>query len=295
MYNREILNNTKLPENLVVVGGGVIGLELAVFYAEIGCSVTVIEMLDSIGGAIDLDMAKMLKQTLSKKGIAFKLGAKVIEINDDSVSYELKGKEQKCDADLVLMSIGRKAVVDNIGLEEIGILLERGAVVTNSNCETNLKNIYAAGDVNGKSTLAHTAYREADVAVNNILGEIDFIDYDTIPSVIFTHPEAASIGLTKEQALEKGIDVLEAKLPMTYNGRFLAENDKGRGFCKVLIDKKTRMIIGAHMVGNGSSEIIFGVSIMMSEKIRIDDIENIVFPHPTVSEIFKDTVLSVLI
>lgn len=292
VYNREILSLNKIPENLVVVGGGVIGLELATFYAECGSNVTVIEMLDFIGGAMDSEMSKMLAQTLKKKKISIKTGSKVKEIKDASVVYEFKGKDVEIDADVVLMSIGRKASIFGIGLDELGVEMENGAVKTNAQCETNIKRLFAAGDVNGKLMLAHTAYREADVAINTILGKKDSMRYDTIPSVVYTHPEAASVGLTKEQADAKGLDVTEAKLPMTFNGRYLAEVDKGRGFCKVIINNNTETIVGAQMVGEGSSELIFGAAILMENKTKIEDIEKIVFPHPSLSEMLKDTILS---
>lgn len=292
VYNKAILEQKELPENLVVVGGGVIGLELATFYAECGSNVTVIEMLDIIGGPMDSEMSKMLAQTLKKKKIAIKTGSTVKEIKDSSVIYETNGKDVEVDADLVLMSIGRKPVTTGFGLEEVGVELDRGAIKTNKQCESNINRLFAAGDVNGKVMLAHTAYREADVVVNTILGRKDSVNYDTIPSVVFTHPEAASVGFTKEQAEDIGYDVIERKLPMTYNGRYLAEVDKGRGFCKVIINRATNTVIGAHMVGEGSSELVFGAAILIENKTKIDDIEKIVFPHPTLSEILKDTILS---
>ncbi len=293
VYNREILELKELPKNLVVVGGGVIGLELATFYAECGSNVTVIEMLDNIGGPMDKEMSKMLGQTLKKKKVTIKTGSMVKEIKDESVIYETKGKDVEIDADLVLMSIGRKPVSYGLGLEEIGVELDKGAVKTNKQCETNINRLFAAGDINGKVMLAHTAYREADVVINSILGRKDSVNYDTISSVVFTHPEAASVGYTKEQAIDIGYDVTEAKLPMTYNGRYLAEVDKGRGFCKVIMNNATDTIIGVHIIGEGASELIFGAAILIENKTRVEDIEKIVFPHPTLSEILKDTILSV--
>lgn len=292
VYNKEVLSVEKLPENFVVVGGGVIGLELATFFAECGSNVTVIEMLDSVGGPMDGEMSKMLAQSLKKKKISIKTGSMVKEIKDASVVYESKGKDFEVDADLVLMSIGRKACAENIGLEKLGVEVEKGCIKTDKHCETNINRLFAAGDVNGRVMLAHTAYREADVVVNNIMGTKDSVNYATIPSVVFTHPEAASVGYTKEQAEALGLDIVESKLPMTYNGRYLAEVDRGRGFCKVVINSATDTVVGAHMVGEGSSELIFGAAILIENRTKVEDIDKIVFPHPTLSEILKDTILS---
>jgi dihydrolipoamide dehydrogenase len=170
--------------------------------------------------------------------------------------------------------------------------LDGSGIRTDARGMTNVPGVYAAGDINGNSMLAHTAYREAEACVNNILGKTDEVRYDTIPSVIYTNPEAASIGETEESALKKGIDFELADIPMRMSGRYLAENEGGDGVCRILVDKGSRRLIGVHMAGNYSSEIIYGAAIMMETGMRVEDIRRIVFPHPTVGEVLREGMFS---
>jgi dihydrolipoamide dehydrogenase len=188
------------------------------------------------------------------------------------------------------MSVGRKPAVQDIGLENIGVEIERGAVKTDDRGKTNVPEVYAAGDVNGRYMLAHTAYREAEVCVNNMLGKRDIVRYHAIPSVIYTNPEVASVGETEESARQKGIEFEVAKVSMRYSGRYVAENEGGDGICKVLINKKYRNVIGVHMIGNYSSEIIYGAGLMIEAEMRVKDIKELVFPHPTVSEVIRECI-----
>jgi dihydrolipoamide dehydrogenase len=190
------------------------------------------------------------------------------------------------------MSIGRRAVTDGIGLENIGVETERGRIVTDIYCKTNVAGVYAAGDVNGTLMLAHVAYREAEVAINNILGKKDIMRYNAVPAVIYTNPEVGSVGETEETAKQKGIDFEVGKVPMLYSGRYLAENEGGNGICKILVDKKYRRIIGVQMLGNYASEIIYGAGLMIESEMRVDDIKELVFPHPSVSEIIREAIFS---
>jgi len=190
----------------------------------------------------------------------------------------------------VLLSIGRRAFTEGLGLETIGVETERGKIKTDDKGETNIAGVYATGDVNGFSMLAHTAYRETEVAINNILGKKDFMRYDAIPSVIYTNPEVAAVGETEESAKKKGIDFEVAKLSMMYSGRYVAENEGGDGIIKVLIDKKYRNIIGCHMIGYHSSEIIYGAGILIETQMRVADIKKLVFPHPSVCEIIREAI-----
>jgi dihydrolipoamide dehydrogenase len=288
LTNREILDLKEVPKNLAVIGGGVIGLEMASYFNSIGSKVTVIEMLEHIGGAVDREIAEILYKNYAKKGIDFKLGAKVTGIKSGSAEYEINGEKYQAEADKILISIGRRAATQNIGLENIGVLTERGAIVTDEYGRTNAANVYAAGDVNGKSMLAHTAYREGEVCINNILGRKDRIDYNTIPAVIYTNPEVACIGETTESVKQKGLKAEVHSFTLRYSGRYLAENDKGDGIVKIIIDSQNRNILGLHMIGNYSSEIIYGVAVMMETKLRVDDIQKIVFPHPTVCEVIRE-------
>lgn len=293
LTSREILELPEVPESLVIIGGGVIGLEMASYYNSAGSKVTIVEMLDHIAGEVDSQISSILLKNYQKAGITFQLSSRVTEIKEDGVVFKQDGHEETIKADKVLMSIGRKPVVAGFGLETLGVELENGAIKTDKTGKTNIPEVYAAGDVNGKSLLAHTAYREAEVCVNNMLGKKDVVRYHTIPSVIYTNPEVASIGETEQTATAKGIDFEMANLSMRYSGRYLAENEGGDGICKVLVDKKRRHIIGVHMIGNYASEIIYGANILMETEMKINDIKEIVFPHPTVSEILREAIFEV--
>ena len=227
-----------------------------------------------------------------KKGISFQLSSKVVEFTNDSVVYEHDGKTVTVPADRVLVSIGRRPVTQDIGLETIGVETERGYIKTDRNGLTNIPNVYAAGDVNGKIMLAHTAYREAEVCVNHMLGKKDVMRYEAIPSVIYTNPEVGSVGETEESAKQKGIDYKVSSITMKYSGRYVAENEGGEadGICKVLVEKKYNRIIGVHMIGNYASEIIWGAGLIVEAQMTVDDIKELVFPHPTVSEIIREAI-----
>lgn len=288
LTNREILDLQEIPSELAIVGGGVIGLEMASYFNSAGSKVTVIEMLDKIAGPTDSEISKILLKNYEKKGITFKLGAKVTQVTPNSVIYEKDGKTEEVSAGKVLLSIGRRASTQGIGLESINVMTERGAIVTDRFLKTNIPNVYAVGDVNGKSMLAHTAYREAEVAINNILGKKDIMRYSAIPAIIYTNPEVGSVGETEETAKAKGIDFETANITMKFSGRYVAENEGGDGICKVLVDKDTRRLIGCHMISNYASEIILSAGLMIETEMRVDDIKEIVFPHPTVCEIIRE-------
>ncbi|MBD3322343.1 MAG: dihydrolipoyl dehydrogenase [Chitinivibrionales bacterium] len=291
--NREILSVDHIPERFVVIGGGVIGLEIANFFAEVGSRVTVIELLPAIGGPVDIEIASALRKEMEKKEIEFKLDSKVVEIGEKSVVYEAEGKRETAAADIVLMSVGRRPVTRRLGFENLNLFIDRGAIRVDERGRTNVPGVWAAGDVNGMSMLAHTAYREGEVCINDILGKKDRMRYDAVPGVIYTHPEVATIGYTQQDAAEKGIPVTTAKLPMSYSGRYLAENEGGRGFCKVVVNSETRALIGVHMIGSICSEMIYGTAPMIENELRVEDVAELVFPHPTVSEIIKDTIRQV--
>lgn len=290
LTNREILDIPQVPDSLVIIGGGVIGLEMASYFNSAGSKVTIIEMLEHIGGSIDGEISQILLKNYQKKGIEFKLNSRVVEIREGAVVYERDGKREVVEADKVLMSVGRRPAVEGIGLENIGVEVEKGAIKVDDRGKTNVPEVYAAGDVNGRYMLAHTAYREAEVCVNNMLGKKDIVRYNAIPSVIYTNPEVVSVGETEESAKRKGIDFEVAKVSMRYSGRYVAENEGGDGICKVLINKKYRNVIGVHMIGNYSSEIIYGAGLMIEAEMRVKDIKELVFPHPTVSEVIRECI-----
>lgn len=290
LTNREILGMRSVPQSLVIIGGGIIGLEMASYFNSAGSKVTIIEMLDHIAGDTDKEISRILMKNYERKGVNFKLNSKVIEIKGNTVFYESNGQVNSIEAEKILVSVGRRPVVDGFGLENIGIEIEKGCIKTDERGKTNVPDVYAAGDVNGISMLAHTAYREAEVCVNNMLGRKDVVRYNSIPSVIYTNPEVASVGETEESAKLKGIDFDKSTISMRYSGRYVAENEQRDGICKVLIDKKYGRLIGVHMIGNYSSEIIYGAALMIEMEMRVKDIKEVVFPHPTVSEIIREAI-----
>lgn len=292
LTNREVLDLEEIPKSMVIVGGGVIGLEMASYYNSVGSEVTVIEMLDRIGGPIDLEISKLLLQDYEKKGITFNLKSKVVAFKDSSVVYEKDGKTQELSAEKVLVSIGRRADTQGLGLENIGVELNRGAIITDEFGRTNVVGVYAAGDVNGKSMLAHTAYREAEVCINNILGKKDVMRYDAIPAVIYTNPEVASVGETEESASAKNLDFESVKLSMRFSGRYVAENEGGNGICKVLRDKKTNRLLGVSLIGNYASELIYAAALMIETQMTVEDLKELVFPHPTVCEVIREALFA---
>ncbi len=291
--NREILDITTAPKKLIVIGGGVIGLEMASYFNSIGSQVVVVEMLNKIAGPTDDEISSILLKNYTAKGVEFKLGAKVVSVGKDSVTFEKDGKTIEEKADLCLVSIGRRAMTKDMGLENIGLALDRGAVVTDEYGKTNIPGVYACGDVNGKSMLAHTAYREGEVCINNILGKKDRVNYDAIPSVIYTNPEVASVGYTLDAAKKAGIDAAEYKLTLNYSGRYVAENNKGDGILKLVINKAHNTVIGVHTLGGYASEAIYGAAIMVEKEMRIEDAKKLVFPHPTVCEVLREALYEV--
>lgn len=289
MTNREILEITSIPDSLTIIGGGVIGMEFASFFNTMGCKVTVIEMLGEILGTTDSEISAMVRAEFSKKGIVFYLNSKVVEIKGNEVIFEKEGKLESVKSVMILMSVGRKPIIKGIGLEKLGVEVQRGAVKIDNKCRTNIPNVYAAGDITGFSLLAHTASREGEVAVNTICEKNDTMRYEAIPSIVYTNPEIACVGLTEEEAKSKNIKYIVRKLPMSYAGRFVAENEGKNGLVKILVGEKYNEVLGIHMIGNPCSELIFGAAIAIEMQMRLQDLEEVVFPHPTVSEILKET------
>ena len=290
LTNREILAMKERPQSLVVIGGGVIGMEFASFYNSLGTKVTVIEMLPEILGNNDFEISAMLRDIYTKKGIAFNLNAKVVKVDGNKVIFEKDGETHTVEGEKILLSVGRRAVTQGFGLENIGVELHRGGIKVDEKMRTNVPNVFAAGDVTGFSLLAHTASREGEVVVNNLTGRDDHMRYNAIPGVVYTNPEVAGVGETEESAKGKGIAYRVAKLPMAFSGRFVAENEGGNGICKVLIGEKHGEIIGVHMLGNPSSEMIYGACMAIEQEMTIEEMKEVVFPHPTVSEILKEVI-----
>ena len=292
LTNREILDLKELPQSLVVIGGGVIGMEFASFYNSLGVKVTIVEMLPEILGGLDFEISAMLRDIYAKKGIEFHLNAKVVQIDGNKVVFEKEGKTETIEGDKILISVGRRAVTKGFGLENLNVEMTRTGIKVDEKMRTNIPGVYAAGDVTGFSLLAHTASREGEVVVNNLTGRIDTMRYNAIPGVVYTNPEVAGVGETEETAKAKGIAYRVAKLPMTFAGRFVAENEGGNGLCKILVGEKHGEVIGVHMLGNPCSEIIYGACMAIEQEMTLEAMQEVVFPHPTVSEIFKEVIFS---
>jgi dihydrolipoamide dehydrogenase len=289
-----ILELEELPSSLVVIGGGIIGCEFACFFGSVGIPVTVLEALPEICPTLDPDLARTLRGELSKKNVTFHLGAKVEEITDGEVKFSLDGESQVAEAGLVLVATGRRPNVANLGLDDLRVDYdERGGIKVDDRCATNVPGVWAAGDVTGRAQLAHAASRMAEVVVHNITGRPDLMRYDTMPSVVYTNPEVAVAGLTKDEAEERGLKVTTGKIPMTINARYVAEHPGERGLCKVVVEEGTRRLLGVHMIGGACSEMIFGAAAMLETELREEEIDEIIFPHPTTSEVMKDVFMAV--
>lgn len=288
LTNREILDLKELPESLVCMGGGVIGLEMACYFASVGVRVTVIEMLPKIAGATDPEICDTLMRAYEKEGMVFRLNARLLEVGTDSVTYEDAEGTHVLPCAKVLLSAGRRANVQGLNLEALHVQLDRGAVVTDRHMCTNVPGVYAVGDCNGKLMLAHTAYREAEVAVNHMLGVKDEMRYEAIPSVIYTNPEVASVGETQASAEAKGMHVKTVKVPMMYSGRYVAETLNGDGFCKLVYDLDHSRLVGVQMIGPYASEMIYGAALMLETELPLSQLKKLVFPHPTVSEVIRE-------
>ena len=290
--HREALDNKEVPQSLIIVGGGVIGMEFASFFCDLGVKVTVIEMMDEILNGIDREIAALLRAGYAKRGVDFRLGAKVTQLKQgDSgvyVCYESSGVEDCVAAERLLLSVGRRPVTEGFGLENLGLeTTERGCIKVDGQLRTSVPGVYACGDLNGVSLLAHTAVREAEIAVGAILGKTDTMSYRAIPGVVYTHPEVASVGKTEEALQKEGTAYRAIKFPMTYSGRFVAENEGENGWVKVLADADNK-VLGVHLLGNPASELIVLGGILVEDGGTLDAFRRYVFPHPTVGELFRD-------
>lgn len=290
--SREALENKDLPNSLAIIGGGVIGTEFASFFNSLGVKVTIVEMLPEILGNMDKELSKMLREDLTKKGIIFHIGAKVVEVTSDKVIAETKeGERVEIEAEKLLLSTGRIPSVKGLGLETLNLEMFGRGVKVNAQMQTSDDRVFACGDITGQSLLAHTAIREAEVAVNTLVGKSDAMSYRAIPSVIYTSPEVAGVGMTAEAMDTKGLAYRELQLPLAYAGRFMVENETGSGVAKIIVDDKD-IVVGCHMIGSPASEIIVAAGIAVEKGFSLDEFKKIVFPHPTVGEILHDVLFS---
>jgi len=286
--SKEALESKTLPKTLAIIGGGVIGMEFASFFNSMGVKVSIIEMMPEILGVMDKETSKMLRTMYAKKGIEFHLETKVTEVSASQVIVEKNGKSSAIEAEKILLSVGRRPITAGLGLETLNIEMDRSAVKVNEFMQTSHSQVYASGDITGFSMLAHTAYREGEVAINRISGIEDVMSYRAIPGVVYTNPEIAGIGETEEALKAKGARFRVLKLPMAYSGRFVAENEQGSGLCKLILDEFDR-IIGCHILGNPASEIIVVAGVAIESGFTVEQFQKIVFPHPTVAEIIRES------
>lgn len=280
----------RLPGRLLVLGAGVVGLELADYFDAAGVSVTVVELCDSILPGFDTDLSAEIQKSMQKRGTRFITGAKVTAVEHNALVYEQNGKVERVAGDALLCAVGRKPNTAGFGLAAL-FSEEPSALTTDAFARTACPGVWAAGDVNGRSMLAHTATREAYAAVCDMFFSPDEVRYDAIPAVLYTNPEAASIGYTKKAAEESGFAVEERAATLRQSGRFVAETAGENGLCKAVLERKTGRILGVHLCGEYASEIIACASVMLAQKLCAADVSGIVFAHPTVGEVLRSVLL----
>ena len=287
--SREALESKELPKSIAIIGGGVIGMEFAAFYNRVGVEVHVIEMLPEILGGMDSEMGALLRAEYTKLGVKFYLQHKVTSVAPDGVTVEFEDNSFVIPTERILLSVGRRPVTEK--LSPLGLEMEGRGVKVDATMRTSLPGVYAAGDVTGYSLLAHTAVREAEVAIDNMLGKNAQMSYRAIPGIIYTQPEVAGVGMTEDQLKKEGISYRKHQLPMAFAGRFVAENEMANGVCKILIGEDDTLL-GAHMLGNPASELIVVIAVAIERGIKAHELASVVFPHPTVGEIIKETIES---
>ena len=308
LTSREILDIEKVPSSLCVIGGGVIGLEFASIFRSFGCEVTVLEYCKDILPRFDTDLAKRLKQSLSKRGISVETQAQVTSITECdadayTVSYTRKGKEETVTAEKVLMAVGRRANLASLNLDDIGLeYTQRGIVTDERTMQTNIPHIYAVGDINGRMMLAHAATFQGIVALDHIMGVENQIDLSVMPAAVFTSPEAASVGLTEDECKERGIPVKCLKSFFRANGKAVTMGETD-GFCKVVVAAEPKegaqssyqpgRVLGCHLYGPHSSDIVQEAGAMISRKATLEEFQSVIHPQPTLTEVLQSAIHSV--
>ena len=287
MTSEGFLSITEVPEKLVVIGAGVIGCELATVFKAYGSQITMVEMMDKPVAILDSDVANYMEGILTQQGIDLKLGKQVKRIarNDagslDVTIADKDGNEEVVSGDKVLISIGRGPNV--AGLDELGLETERGYVVVNDKLETSAKDVYAIGDVTGKKLLAHVASEMGVVAAENAMGASKIMDLSIVPSCIYTIPEVGCVGMSEKEAKDAGYDVICGKFPLVACGKAVATGDT-EGMFKIVADKKTRKVLGAHLVGKSATELVAEMAAYMKMNATVDDVVDTIHAHPTISE-----------
>lgn len=281
----DLLALDSLPKSLLIVSAGPIALGLATIFALVGVEVTLVDPSPTLLPEFDVDLVAALQADLPE--MQFQLGQGITQLADNTLTLT---DGTSLSADAIAFAGERQPNIHNMGLETIGLDLWQDCVQVDEQMRTNLPNIYAVGDVTGLSMWAHTAQRMGEVAANTILKQPDRFRLAHVPTVIYSEPQLATVGLSEEQAKSLGYRVDVARLPLNYNGRYLAEHDlEARGLCKVVIDANTNLLLGVHIVGGNASELIFGAAAMLADEFRVQDVQQVLFAHPTVAEVLKDT------
>jgi len=291
------LELTAVPKSMIVVGGGVIGLEMGSVWNRLGTTVTVVEYLDTILGPMDNDVSKQFKRMLSKQGMVFKLSSKVTGVEKSGKGASVKfepvkgGDSEELKADVVLVATGRMPFVEGLGLDALGIEMEHGRVKTNDHWQTNVAGIYAIGDVTDGPMLAHKAEDEGVAVAELLVGQAGHVNYNVIPGVVYTQPEVSSVGKTEEELKAAGIDYVSGKFPFSANGRARAMNHTD-GFVKFLADKQTDRVLGVHIVGFGAGEMIHEAVVLMEFGGSTEDLARTCHAHPTMSEAIREAAMA---
>ena len=287
LTSTDVLNLKELPESICVIGGGVIGLEMASYLHRFGVEVTVIEYAPQVLPNFDAEVSKRLKMLLAKQGIKIETDAQVTAIDEEGfVTYKKKDQEYNVECDKVLMAVGRMPNTSYLNLDAVGIAYNRKGIEVDDNMQTSVPYIYAIGDVNGKMMLAHVATFQGTRALNHIQGKSDKIKFNLVPAAVFTIPEVASVGLTEALCDDEELDYKTVKVPVGAVGKAVAMGESD-GFCKMIIDNETRTILGCHIMGAHASDLIQEVVTMMNLGVTIDDAKDIIHAHPTLNEIIQ--------
>lgn len=290
--SKELLQIETAPKNLVIIGGGVIGIEFAAIFNSFGSKVTIIEKMETILPSMDADVRAAYAKRLKADGIDVLTKAEVKSVNQTKVTYLLDGVEQTIDSSLILMAVGTKANL--FGVEKLNLKVERGNIITNEYLQTNLPNVYAIGDVNGKYMLAHVASHEGIIAVEHILKKgHNKMRYDRIPSCVYGSPEIAAIGLTEDQVKEHKIEYKVSKIPLAAVGKALCDGEK-EGFIKLIVDKKHLEVLGCHIYAYNATELIAEFAVAMEAEATAHTIAHAIHPHPTLSELSLEAALAVI-
>lgn len=290
----QALSLTQVPASITVIGGGVIGAEFACIFNALGAKVTVIEMLPSVVTGVDADCQAYLAKAMKSQGIDLRTNSKVLSITDrdgkKQVTYTCESRTDSVMTDIVLVAIGRTPNSAGLNVEKIGVECQKGWIKVNASMQTSVPTIYAIGDIIGEQMYAHAAYEEAEVAVENALGNTRKVSYSAVPKAIFTNPEIGSVGMTEQEARDKGFDVVAAKFPLHGNGKALIDGG-GEGFVKIVAEKKYNEILGIHVIGPHATELTGEAGLAITGELRLDDVVATIHAHPTISEAVKEAAL----